>query len=252
MDIIALIILGIVQGATEFLPVSSSGHLVMLGKFFNVPDSLFVSIILHLATLLSIVVVLRKEVFSLIKRPFCDTSLKLMVATIPTCIIALILMPLISDAFSGAYLWVCFLITAIVLFLSDHFSKFNVEPRKLTYKQAFIMGIAQGLAVFPGVSRSGSTISAGNLSGASREKTAKFSFLMSIPVILLSLVLEVYKIVSQGEVISVNILGLVLAFICAFIVGVVSIKGMIKLTQKAGLSPFAFYLIAVAILNIFL
>ncbi|MCM1324886.1 MAG: undecaprenyl-diphosphate phosphatase [Acetobacter sp.] len=252
MDIIALIILGIVQGATEFLPVSSSGHLVMLGKFFNVPDSLFVSIILHLATLLSILVVLRKEVFALVRRPFCEQSVKLMVATIPTCIIALILMPIIGDAFSGAFLGLSFLTTAIVLFVSERISKKKKMTEELTYRQAFVMGIAQGLAIFPGISRSGATISAGNLSGANREKSAKFSFIMSIPVILLSLVLEVYKIISQGEMISVNILGLVLAFIAAFLVGVLCIKGMLKLTQRAGLGWFSIYLLALAILNIFI
>lgn len=252
MEIFALIVLGIVQGATEFLPVSSSGHLVMLGKFFNVPNSLFISIILHVATLLSIVVVLRKDVFSLVRHPFSDTTMKLAVATIPTCILALILMPLVNQAFSGAFLGLCFIITAILLYFSEQFSKRKITSDNISYKQALIMGIAQGLAIFPGVSRSGATISAGNLSGASREKTAKFSFMMSIPVILLSLALEVYKIVAQGEIISVNILGLILAFLAAFIVGVISIKVMIKITEKAGLKWFAVYLLIMAILNFFI
>lgn len=250
MEIFALIILGLVQGATEFLPVSSSGHLVLLGKLFNVPNSLFVSIVLHLATLLSIIVVLRKEIFSAIRHPFQESNFKLAVATIPTCVIALVLMPLVNEAFSGAFLPICFVITAIVLLSSDFIKR--KSSQEITYKQALIMGIAQGLAVFPGISRSGSTISAGKLSGASSEKTAKFSFMMSIPIILLSFILEVYKLSRGGEVVSVNVLGLVLSFVTAFFVGVISIKAMIKLTEKAGFKWFALYLVVIAIVSNFI
>lgn len=247
METLKLVVLGIVQGLTEFLPVSSSGHLVLLGNIFGISNSLFVSIILHSATLLSILIVLRKEVFYLVKRPFSDEMYRLVVATIPTCLIALVLMPLVSDAFGGAFLGGLFLVTALILAST----KFVKSPGKdLSYKHAVIMGIAQGLAVFPGLSRSGLTIGAGLWSGAKKEQVAKFSFLMSIPIIILSLILEIIKLCVFKETISVNVFGLVLAFITAFLVGIVAIKSMLKITQKS-FKLFSIYLIIIAILTLF-
>lgn len=252
MEILFLIILGIVQGLTEFLPVSSSGHLVLLSNWFGITDSLFVSIILHIATLLSIVVALRKDVFSLARHPFSSDAMKLYFATIPTCIIVLVLMPFINDAFAGASLWICFMISAVVLLCADLLSKKKKAGKDISYKQAFIIGIAQGFASMPGISRSGSTISAGLLAGADKEKVAKFSFMMSIPIIILSLFMEVYKIIALGQVVQVNVIGLILSFIFAFVVGVLSIKIMLKLTQKANFRWFALYLILISILTIVL
>lgn len=243
-----ILILGIVQGLTEFLPVSSSGHLVLLSSLFGIEDSLFISILLHLATLLSIVVVLRKEVYSLIRHPFSDMTMKLVVASIPTCVIVLILMPIVNLSFSGAFLPICFFISAILLLLTS--LKKNKAEGQFSFKHAFIMGIAQGLAVFPGISRSGSTICAGLLSGADRKEAGKFSFLMSIPIILLSMVMEIYKIVVKGESITVNVSGAVFGFIAAFIVGIIAIKFMLKLTEKANFKWFSFYLFIITLLTI--
>ena len=250
MQILFLVVLGVVQGLTEFLPVSSSGHLVLLGRWFGVQETLFVSILLHLATFFSVIVCLRKEIWQLIKHPFSDNAIKLYIATIPTCILALILMPLVNKAFMGGALGFCFLISAIVLLSTDIVSKKRVSVEKdITIKQAIIMGVSQGLAIFPGISRSGATICGGILSGANKEQTAKFSFLMSLPIILLSLLMEIYEISTAGQVISVNVLGLVLAFIAAFIIGTLSIKMMLKVTQKTNFRWFAFYLILVTILS---
>ena len=189
MEIFYLVILGIVQGLTEFLPISSSGHLVLLSEWFGISDSLFVSILLHLATFFSIVVVLRKEVFYFIRHPFSKETIRLAIATIPTCILALILMPLIDQSFEGIFLPFCFLISALLLMVTDLTTKRKSFPlqSQLTNKNAFLMGIGQGLAIFPGISRSGTTICAGILSGAPKEECAKFSFLMSLPIILLSM-----------------------------------------------------------------
>lgn len=250
MQILFLVVLGAVQGLTEFLPVSSSGHLVLLGKWFGLQETLFVSILLHLATFFSVVVCLRKEIWELIKHPFSDRAVKLYLATIPTCILALILMPLVNSAFTGGALGYCFIISAIVLLCTDLISKKRVYLQKeITYKQALIMGISQGLAIFPGISRSGATICGGILSGADKEKTAKFSFLMSLPIILLSLLMEVYEIATSPQSINVNAVGMVLAFIVAFIIGTLSIKMMLKFTQKTNFRWFAFYLVIIAILS---
>ncbi len=249
-----LIVLGIVQGLTEFLPVSSSGHLVLLSRIFGIEDSLFVSILLHIATLLSVAVVLRKEVWGIVRHPLSPLSKKIVVATIPTCLIVLALYPIITESFEGAMLPICFMVTAILLMATDLFLKrkpATLAGEPLSYKQALIMGAAQGLATLPGISRSGSTICAGVLAGGDRESTAKFSFLMSIPVIILSMCLEIYKLVKAGSFPSVNVAGLILAFICAFVVGVFAIKFMIKLTQKLNFRWFALYLVILTIVTIF-
>lgn len=250
MEIFYFVILGIVQGLTEFLPVSSSGHLVLLSKWFGISDSLFVSILLHLATFFSIVVVLRKEVFYFIRHPFSKETIRLAIATIPTCILALILMPLIDQSFEGIFLPFCFLISALLLMVTDLTTKRKSFPlqSQLTNKNAFLMGIGQGLAIFPGISRSGTTICAGILSGAPKEECAKFSFLMSLPIILLSMAMEIYKIVAKDYIISVNVIGVILSFVIAFLVGIFAIKVMLRLTQKASFRYFAFYLIVISVL----
>ncbi len=246
MSIVVLVVLGLVQGLCEFLPISSSGHLVLLSRVFGVEDSLFVSIILHVATLLSLVVVMRKEIFYCIRHPFSKQSMSIVIATIFTCIVAIILMPFITASFEGAMLPVAFFASAVLLMLSQKLSK---QGGEINYKRAGIIGLAQGLAIFPGLSRSGTTIASGLLAGGDREECAKFSFLISLPIILGSLLLEIVKISTSGESISVNWVGLALSFIVAFIVGVLTIKYMLKLTQKLNFKYFAIYLILIVIVS---
>lgn len=245
-----LVVLGIVQGLCEFLPISSSGHLVLLSRWFGIENSLFVSIILHVATLLAILVVMRKEVFYLVRHPFSKESMQLSVSTIITCIVAIILMPLISSSFEGKFLPWAFLITAGLLFIVEKKSKRRARGEEFSVKHAVIIGLAQGLAIFPGISRSGATISAGMLSGADREKSARFSFLASVPVIIGSLIMEIIKIVMFGEKIIVNPIGLVFAFLSAFAIGVVSIKFMLRVTRKTNFKWFSVYLIFIAIISL--
>lgn len=247
---LALFFLGIIQGLTEFLPVSSSGHLVLFGNLFGIEESLFISILLHVATLLSIVVVFYKDIWQMIRHPFSKQTTMLVVATIPTCLIVLVLMPIIKQSFAGGLLPICFLISAILLLVSEQLSK-KKEKKEMTYKTAFIMGIAQGFAVFPGISRSGSTISAGLLSGGEKESVAKFSFLMSIPIIFLSLIMEIYEIATGSLKLQIEILPTILAFVSAFVVGIFAIKLMIKLTVKSSLKWFSLYLVIISIVSIF-
>ena len=252
VEIVCLVVLGLVQGLTEFLPVSSSGHLVLLSKWFAIEDSLFVSIVLHLATFVSVIIVLRKEVFYLIRHPFSEQTINLALATIPTCIIALILLPLINQSFEGDFLTVSFLISAVLLFSTDLITKKNKNNfncQKICIKNSLIMGIAQGLAVFPGISRSGTTICAGLLSGAPKEECAKFSFLMSLPIIFLSMCMEVYKIFVKDYQLSVNGLGVAISFFVACFIGVFAIKFMIKFTQKTNFRWFALYLLIISVLT---
>lgn len=251
MEILALFFLGIIQGLTEFLPVSSSGHLVLFSKIFNMQESLFVSIVLHVATLLSIVVVFHKQIWEILKHPFSKKMMLYVVATIPTCLIVLILMPMIKLSFGGEALSICFLISAIFLYVSESLSKRKIAT-EIDYRDAMIIGIAQGFAVFPGISRSGSTISAGLLCGKDKKQTAEFCFLLSIPIILLSLLMEVYEICAQKVVINISVIGIILACVSAFIVGIFAIKTMIKLTQKSNLKWFAIYLLCIAMISLFI
>ncbi len=246
---LVLFFMGLVQGLTEFLPVSSSGHLVLLANIFNVEESLFISILLHVATLLSICVVFYKDIFALLRHPFSKNTLMLVVATIPTCLIALVLMPFIKSSFGGSFLPVAFLITATILVITELFAK---NTKEFSYKTAIIMGIAQGFAVFPGISRSGATISAGLLSKGDKKECAKFSFLMSIPIILLSLIMEIYEGISGGINISYPISAIIISFIVAFLSGIFAIKFMMKLTEKGKLWWFSCYLLLLSLVTFFI
>lgn len=246
----ALFFLGFVQGLTEFLPVSSSGHLVLISRLFGIQDGLFLSIILHCATLLSIFVLFYKDIFNLIRHPFSKETISLVVATIPTGLIAIVLMPFIKTSFGGNFLPICFLISALSLLLSETvFAK--KTSNNLNLKTAFFMGVAQGFAVFPGISRSGSTIATGLICGGDKKEVAKFSFLMSIPIILLSLFLEVYEICVSQQPINLPTVAIIVSFLVAFGVGLLSIKAMIKLTQKSKLKYFSIYLAVACIVSLF-
>lgn len=246
MSVFVLVVLGFVQGVCEFLPISSSGHLVLLSRLFGIEDSLFLSILLHVATLLAVIVVMRKEIFYLIRHPFSKESISLMLATISTCVVAIVFMPFITSSFEGAVLPIFFLLSAVILFLTGR--KGN-QKGDISYKRAIIVGLAQGFAIFPGLSRSGTTIFAGMVSGAGREESSKFSFLISLPIIVGSLLMEVYKIIVRGEVVSGNPLGICLSFLVAFLVGVVGIKFMFKISNNATFKYFSIYLIVIAIIS---
>lgn len=242
MNIFVLILLGAVQGLCEFLPISSSGHLVLLSKIFNVENSLFISIVLHLATLLAVIIVFWNDIKYLVLHPFSNRMMQLCLSTIFTAIIILILLPIVKLSFSGEYLFICFFISAIILFLVDIISK-NKKTKEFSLKTAIIMGIAQGFAVFPGISRSGTTISAGLISGYDKKECAKFSFILSIPIILLSMVEEIFELATTKQTLNVNFAGLILGFIIAFIIGILTIRLMIKITEKTQFKWFGFYLL---------
>lgn len=261
MTIWVALILGVVQGLTEFLPVSSSGHLTLLNKIFGIEENtLILAILLHLATLFAVIFVLRKEVWEIVKRPFSKMAINLYIATIPTVIIVLLTKGLLEDSFTSAKLLpYCFLFTAVLLFITYLIGEKNKSKKTFIKTNEFknnrrtpiIMGIAQGVAVLPGISRSGSTICAGLLAGEERETVAKFSFLMSIPIILASMLWEIIS----GDLSSISspsmIAPILVSFISAFLVGIVSIKLMLKIVEKAKYYWFSIYLIGVSILSFF-
>lgn len=265
MAIWIIIILGIVQGASEFLPISSSGHLVLFYNIFNITDNtILLSVILHVATLLAVVLCYYKQIFKLIKNPFCETNKKLLVATIPTVIIVILLKSLVEKTFSGDFIIIGFLITALVLLISQikenkvnklknkyfvtqpniYLSKnHNITNLNISYKQALLIGTAQGIAVFPGISRSGSTIATGLISGVSKQEVADFSFLLSIPIIIGGLLFELIDVVKGEASLNIGWLSLSVGFLFGFISGLVCIKLMLKFVKSKKLTWFSLYLV---------
>lgn len=258
MEIIDAIILGIVQGLTEFLPVSSSGHLE-LGKAIlgdnSVPEeSLLFTVVLHFATALSTIVIFRKDIWDILKGIFkfkwnedLQFLTKIVISMIPAIIIGLFFEDQLEQLFGGNILLVgCMLIiTAILLFLADKAKSTN---KKVSFKNALIIGISQAIAMLPGISRSGATISTSVLLGNDKTKAARFSFLMVVPLIFG----KIAKDILSGDLTydSGNFTFLSVGFISAFISGLFACTWMIKLVKNSKLSYFAIYCIVVGLIAI--
>jgi len=246
MTIIEGIFLGLLQGLAEFLPVSSSGHLLLAMELFSMSDGvLLLTIILHLATLLAVVIVFHKRIWELIKNPFSKTGVALMIATVITVAFVLLFKDVIDSLITVRALPITFLITAILLFSTTFFKEGDKEANK---KTAIATGLAQGIAVVPGFSRSGFTISAAMATGTKRTSAAEFSFLMSIPIIIASFV---YEVIGAESGASISILPTVVAFIVALVTGVFAIKFMLHIIRKISLGWFSLYLVVLAIITAF-
>lgn len=240
------IILGIVQGLTEFLPVSSSGHLILLGKIGISlgEENIFFNLAMHIGTLLAVVLVFRKKIVEVVKKPFSPLTKNLVIATIPTVIIAMIFKYFCEDMLNGRFLALGFMMTTVLLTIGEMFKK---TERKLNSKSAFIVGLVQGIAVLPGVSRSGSTVSAMNLLNINREESANFTFLLSIPIILGGFVMELTEI----NLVGVNWLAVLLGMACSFVSGILSIKIFLKLFKNSSIKYFAIYTFGLSIVSLF-
>lgn len=258
MEIIDAIILGIIQGLTEFLPVSSSGHLelgkAILGDHSVPEESLLFTVVLHFATALSTIVVFRKDIFSLIKGALkfqwnddLQFISKIALSMIPAVIVGLFFEKQLEALFGGNILLVgCMLIvTAILLFLAD---KAKDTDKKVSFKNAFVIGISQAIAMLPGISRSGATISTSVLLGNDKSKAARFSFLMVVPLIFG----KIAKDILSGDLSSENhdFTALSIGFIAAFIAGLFACTWMIALVKKSKLTYFAVYCIVVGLVAI--
>ena len=246
-------ILGLVQGLTEFLPVSSSGHLVIFRELLGAeaPQDLVFEITVHVATVLATIVVFRKQIIDLLQGLFkfkynsqTDFILKLLVSMIPVAIVGFFFKDKVEALFTSlTVVGVALLVTAALLFFSDKAKKGNSED--ITFGQALIMGLGQAVAVVPGLSRSGTTISAGLLSGASRNKVAEFSFLMVLVPILGEAFLDLVS--GDAAASSIGTLPLAIGFVAAFVSGLFACKAMIALVKKAGLKWFALYCAVVGV-----
>lgn len=254
------VILGTVQGLTEFLPVSSSGHLTLLQEILDYKGGsmMFVNVMLHLGTLFAVVAVFWRDILALFKKPF-KTLLMLIVATIPAGIVGLLFNDKIEALFSpeenGAWLcWlaVFFAATALMLLVTEFAAKRRKTHFPLGWRHAVPMGLMQAVALFPGISRSGSTIAAGVVSGAKTEDVAKFSFLMSIPVILGSVAVELKGVIfpEEGAALalgSAEIIGTVFGVVFAALAGFFAIKVMLKVIGKANYKWFSLYLVLLSL-----
>ena len=258
MDFIEAIVLGIIQGLTEFLPVSSSGHLELTKAIFgdtSLPqESLTFTVVLHFATALSTLVIFRKEVAEIFKGLFqfkwneeSQFSLKIILSMIPAVIIGLLFEKELEAFFSGQILLVgCMLIvTALLLLLAD---RAKHTDKKVSYLNAIIIGISQAIAMLPGISRSGATISTSVLLGVDRSKAARFSFLMVVPLIIG----KIAKDLMSGDInfSSAEIMPLSAGFLAAFISGLFACTWMISLVKKSKLSYFAIYCAVVGVIAI--
>ena len=255
MNIFEALIMGIVQGLTEFLPVSSSGHLLILEKLTGLSEAdggAFFTTMVHLATLVAVVIVYRKLIWGIIRHPLNKTLLYIIVATVPTVIIALLYKTVLSSfdemASAGGILGISFLITAALLTLCDYVSRRGVKRSmdKMTIKDALIIGGMQCIGTLPGVSRSGSTISGALFSGLDKSAAADFSFLMSIPAILGSVVLEGKDAIEAGTI-GVPIWSLLVGMVAAGVTGYFAVKFMIKLIKNKKLYGFAIYTAALGV-----
>jgi len=245
MNIFIAFLLGLVQGLTEFLPVSSSGHLVLLQKIFGIQNNVILfDIILHLGTLLAVVIIYRKSILDLIKNPFSKKMRFLIVGTFPTLIIAFLFKDFFESAFSGNLLFIGFLATSILLLITNYYDKKKLNSKNMNYKYILTMGIFQGIAVFPGLSRSGSTVTSSLILGVKKEEALEYSFLLSIPIILASLIYEL--IFSSITISSVEVLPIIIGFLTSSLFGIISIKFMIKIVKNNTYKYFAIYLIVLS------
>ena len=240
---IKYIFIGFIQGITEFLPVSSSGHIVLFGSMFELDNLLLISIVAHIGTLFAVLYCYRKRITELVKKPFNKTNLNLIIATVPTVIMVILFNSFFEDNFKISSLVWGFLISAILLIIADLKKD---GKKKIAKKTSLYMGITQGLALLPGISRSGSTLVCGLLSGVEKNEALDFTFLMSIPIIFASAVYESFKLFSSQ--ITINWLGIFLVMISSFIFGILSIKIMLKTIKNNKLYYFAIYLILLSII----
>lgn len=262
MGYIEAIVLGLVQGLSEFLPISSSGHLALLQNLFEINEDkvIFFAVLLHIGTLVSIFVVYHKDIYALIKelfllfkdiftgkglrieeRPIRKLGIMIIVSSIPTAIMGLLFSDYIDKIFGSlTVIAICWIITGFILLFSEKLKNNIKEIEGMKYRNAIFIGICQGLAIMPGISRSGSTIVGSLVTRLKREFAVEFAFLISIPAILGSAILEFPKAIKAG--IEPSTIGpMIVGFLVAAISGYFAITTMIKIVSKHKMRYFSYY-----------
>ena len=258
MNNLDALLLGIIQGLTEFLPVSSSGHLelgkAILGNTSVPEESLMFTVVVHFATALSTIVVFRKDIWEILRgllsfswNEEMQFSAKIVLSMIPAAIVGVFFEEQLEALFGGNILLVgvMLIVTAVLLWFAD---KAKDTQKKVSFSNAFVIGIAQAVALLPGISRSGATISTSVILGNDKGKAARFSFLMVIPLILGKIAKDILSGDLSTE--SGNVSVLIIGFLAAFIAGLIACTWMIKLVKKSKLSWFAIYCLIVGLIAI--
>lgn len=282
MSLLQSVLMGLIQGLTEFLPVSSSGHLALFKILFNVntDTGLLFDVMLHVGTLLAVCIVYYKDIIHLVKEFIgmvvdCIYNLTVLigkrgqgvyrhvihngyrkfvmlviVSTIPTGILGFVASDLVTAASEILFVpGICLIITALLLFICDHVPEGRKKPKQVSYANAFIVGICQGIATLPGISRSGTTITACTLSGFDRKFAVKYSFIMSIPAILGAMVLQLKDIGSAA--IDKSQIGIyAIGMLIAAVVGYICIKAMLMIVKKRKFTYFSIYCLIVGAISI--
>jgi undecaprenyl-diphosphatase len=253
MSILTAIVLGVIQGLTEFLPVSSSGHLVLFQNIFGIEEpTLLFDTMLHVGTLVAVFAVLWKDVWAILRRLYQPLTAYLIIATIPTVICALIFRAPLEKLFeTGQFLGVCFLITAALLSAAELLSRRAAadegglkKPGEMNWLDALVIGVMQAVAIVPGVSRSGTTLSGALSRRLNRDFAARFSFLLSIPAILGAAVLQLKDVVKAGETAAgdgISMAAMIAGTLSAAIVGFFAVRLMLKIVREKSLWGFAIY-----------
>ena len=269
MNIITAIILGLIQGLTEFLPVSSSGHLVLFQKIFGISEpALLFDTMVHIGTLVAVVAVLWREIAAILRRLIQPLTLYLIIATVPTVIVALVFKDAVEHAFeTGQFLGFAFLLTAALLAGAELFSRRagpangispnSTEPEKssfpgsMKWKDALVIGLMQAVAIIPGVSRSGATIAGALSRKINRDTAARFSFLLSIPAILGALLFQLMDL-AQGQPdattqampaggTAIGAAAIIAGTLSAAVVGYFAVRFMLKIIREKSLWGFVIY-----------
>lgn len=267
MNFFQAIILGIVQGISEFLPISSSAHLVLVPMIFNwkIPaDQIFpFDVLVQLGTLCAVILYFWKDIIRMVKafiaglrshKPFSEPESRLawwiILATVPAGVIGMLLKDVVEAAFGSPIASALFLLaTALLLWLTEQYSNPKRVLNQVTWIDALIIGLGQALAIFPGVSRSGATISAGMLRGIKREDAGHFSFLMSIPIMAAAGLLGVKDLLAV-ENLSAFLPVMAVGFVTAGVVGYISIRWLMKILQTHSMKIFAYYCAFFAVLSL--
>ena len=279
MGIIEAIILGIIQGLAEFLPISSSGHLALAKAFFGFENgSVAFDVFLHLGTLVAVFAVFYKDIFELIKEffgividlfynlvtllsgkkrdfrkvigtPYRRFVMLVVVSTIPTAIIGVLLKDIVEEASATLIVpGICLLVTAVMLFVSDMLKDGNKTEKNTSWLSALFIGACQGVATMPGISRSGTTITAGLVCGMKRDFVVKYSFLMSIPAILGAVVLEIPDMTD--DLAKTPISSYIVGAAVSAIVGYICIKAMLVIVKKKKFKYFSYYCAAMGLIAV--
>lgn len=260
MDILSAIIIGVVQGLTEFLPISSSAHLIFIQSILGVESSLAFDTFLHLGSLIAVLWFFHGDIYKLLKAwwlsigdilqkrfreglnqdPYKRLAWYIILATIPVGVVGILFESQVEELFAGAlYVPAFFLfVTGTILYLSQRMDRGNLDFSNVGPKETLFMGLGQACAILPGLSRSGTTIAAGLVAGLDKEFAAKFSFILSIPAILGATIVQLKDI---GTALDANLAAIILGFMAAFVAGYVAIKFVLDLIEKRSLDIFSYY-----------